>query len=54
MKIIPKTANHDADLQRIFLEVRRKTFDWLDIETFETDDFEKEAAGEFIFSGYFG
>ena len=48
LQIVEKNKNHIADLQRIFLEVRQKTFYWLDTENYNITDFDFETEGEFV------
>lgn len=36
-------------LRKIYLESRRKSFHWADIETMTLDDFDKHTEGEYIF-----
>ena len=48
LQIVEKNKNHAPDLQRIFLEVRQKTFYWLDTQDYKLTDFEHETQGEFI------
>jgi len=49
IQIFEKNKNHIPDLKRIFLEVRQKTFYWLeDIIEYNLDDFDRETAGEFV------
>lgn len=49
IQIFEKNKNHIPDLQRIFLEVRRKTFYWLeDVVDYKLTDFDHETEGEFV------
>jgi ribosomal protein S18 acetylase RimI-like enzyme len=49
IQIFEKNKNHIPDLKRIFLEVRQKTFYWLeDSIEYNLDDFDRETAGEFV------
>ena len=49
IQIFEKNKDHIPDLQRIFLEVRRKTFYWLeDVADYKLSDFDKETEGEFV------
>ncbi|MFB3386919.1 GNAT family N-acetyltransferase [Flavobacterium sp. LAR06] len=47
-QIVEKNKNHIADLQRIFLEVRQKTFYWLDTQNYNLTDFDYETQAEFV------
>jgi len=38
-------------LQRIYLESRRYSFTWLDVESYKLDDFDKHTVGEKIWLG---
>lgn len=49
LQIFEKRKDHIPDLQRIYLEIRRKTFYWLeDIKDYNLADFERDTQGEFI------
>lgn len=48
LQIVEKNKNHIADLQRIFLEVRQKTFYWLDPQKYNLTDFDFETEGELV------
>ncbi|WP_456312128.1 GNAT family N-acetyltransferase [Pseudomonas shirazensis] len=49
LQISEKRKDHIPDLQRIFLEVRQKTFYWLeDSKDYNLNDFERETEGEFV------
>jgi ribosomal protein S18 acetylase RimI-like enzyme len=48
LQIVEKNKNHIADLQRIFLEVRQKTFYWLDTQDYNLTDFDHETEAEFV------
>lgn len=49
IQIFEKNKTHIPDLQRIFLEVRQKTFYWLDdAKEYHLTDFERETKGEFV------
>ncbi|MBF4515932.1 GNAT family N-acetyltransferase [Flavobacterium sp. ANB] len=49
LQIFEKRKDHIPDLQRIYLEVRRKTFHWLeDVKEYNLTDFERDTQGEFI------
>jgi ribosomal protein S18 acetylase RimI-like enzyme len=51
--IVEKNKNHIKDLQRIFLEVRQKTFYWLDTQNYSLTDFNQETQGEFVLVAVF-
>ena len=53
LQIVEKNKNHIADLQRIFLEVRKKTFYWLDTQDYNLTDFDDETKGEFVLVALF-
>lgn len=53
LRIVEKNKNHITDLQRIFLEVRQKTFYWLDTQNFHLSDFDHETQGEFVLVAMF-
>lgn len=53
LRIVEKNKNHITDLQRIFLEVRQKTFYWLDTHNFHLSDFDHETQGEFVLVAMF-
>jgi ribosomal protein S18 acetylase RimI-like enzyme len=53
LRIVEKNKNHITDLQRIFLEVRQKTFYWLDTHNFYLTDFDRETQGEFVLVAMF-
>ena len=53
LRIVEKNKNHITDLQRIFLEVRQKTFYWLDTQNFHLSDFDHETQGEFVLVAVF-
>lgn len=53
LQIVEKNKNHIADLQRIFLEVRQKTFYWLDTQKYNLTDFDQETEGEFVLVALF-
>jgi GNAT superfamily N-acetyltransferase len=53
LQIVEKNKNHIADLQKIFLEVRQKTFYWLDIENYSLTDFDHETEAEFVLVALF-
>lgn len=53
LRIVEKNKNHIADLQRIFLEVRQKTFYWLDTQNYHLIDFDYETQGEFVLVALF-
>lgn len=54
LQIVEKRKDHIQDLQRIYLESRRKTFYWLeDIEDYNLTDFERDTQGEFILVALF-
>jgi len=53
LKIVEKNKNHIADLQRIFLKVRKKTFYWLDTQDYNLTDFDHETKGEFVLVALF-
>lgn len=40
LQIVERNKNHIADLQRIFLEVRQKTFYWVDTKNYNLTDFD--------------
>ncbi|KUJ62981.1 hypothetical protein AR687_06195 [Flavobacteriaceae bacterium CRH] len=49
LQIFEKRKDHIADLQRIYLEIRRKTFYWLeDSKDYHLSDFERDTEGEFV------
>src|SRR3954467_2238281 len=49
IQIFEKNKTHIPDLQRIFLEVRQKTFYWVeDTKDYHLTDFERETEGEFV------
>jgi ribosomal protein S18 acetylase RimI-like enzyme len=48
IQIFEKNKNHIPDLRRIFLEVRQKTFYWIDTENYKLTDFDREVEGEFV------
>ncbi|OXA81626.1 Ribosomal protein S18 acetylase RimI [Flavobacterium aquidurense] len=48
LQIVEKNKNHITDLQRIFLEVRQKTFYWLDTHNYKLTDFDSETEAEFV------
>jgi len=49
IQIFEKNKNHIPDLQRIFLDVRQKTFYWLnDVVDYTLSDFDRETEGEFV------
>lgn len=48
LQLVEKNKNHITDLQRIFLEVRQKTFYWLDTRQYNLADFNRETEGEFV------
>lgn len=49
IQIFEKRKNNIPDLRRIFLEVRQKTFYWLeDAADYKLSDFDRETDGEFI------
>lgn len=49
IQIFEKNKTHVLDLQRIFLEVRQKTFYWVeDTKDYHLTDFERETEGEFV------
>jgi len=53
LQIVEKNKNHIADLQRIFLEVRQKTFYWLDTQNYNLTDFDHETQAEFVLVALF-
>lgn len=53
VQIVEKNKKHITDLQRIFLEVRQKTFYWLDTANYDSIDFDHETEGEFILVALF-
>ena len=53
LRIVEKNKNHITDLQRIFLEVRQKTFYWLDTQNYNLTDFDHETQGEFVLVAVF-
>ena len=53
LQIVEKNKKHIPDLQRIFLEVRQKTFYWLDTQNYNLTDFDSETEGEFILVAVF-
>ena len=53
LQIVEKNKNHVADLQRIFLEVRQKTFYWLDNQNYNLTDFDYETEAEFVLVALF-
>ena len=53
VQIVEKNKKHITDLQRIFLEVRQKTFYWLDTANYDSIDFDRETEGEFILVALF-
>lgn len=53
LRIVEKNKNHITDLQRIFLEVRQKTFYWLDTQNYHLSDFDHETQGEFVLVAVF-
>lgn len=53
VQIVEKNKKHITDLQRIFLEVRQKTFYWLDTANYDFIDFDRETEGEFILVALF-
>lgn len=49
IQIFEKNKTHIPDLQRIFLEVRQKTFYWVeDTKDYHLTDFERETEREFV------
>ncbi|QOG00953.1 GNAT family N-acetyltransferase [Flavobacterium sp. MDT1-60] len=53
LQIVEKNKNHITDLQRIFQEVRQKTFYWLDTQNYNLTDFDHETQGEFVLVALF-
>jgi len=53
LQIVEKNKNHIADLQRIFLEVRQKTFYWLNTQNYNLTDFDYETETEFVLVALF-
>lgn len=53
LQIVEKNKNHIVHLQRIFLEVRQKTFYWLDTQNYNLTDFDRETEGEFVLVALF-
>jgi len=53
LQIVEKNKNHVTDLRRIFLEVRQKTFYWLDTQNYNLTDFDYETQSEFILVALF-
>ncbi|WP_264537675.1 GNAT family N-acetyltransferase [Flavobacterium sp. N1736] len=53
LQIVEIRKNYIPDLQRIFLEVRQKTFYWVDTENYNLTDFEHETEGEFVLIALF-
>ena len=53
LQIVEKNKNHIADLQRIFLKVRQKTFYWLDTQNYNLTDFDHETQAEFVLVALF-
>lgn len=54
LQIVEKRKDYIQDLQRIYLESRRKTFYWLeDIKDYNLTDFERDTQGEFILVALF-
>lgn len=53
LQIVEKNKNHIADLRRIFLEVRQKTFYWLDNQNYNLTDFDYETEAEFVLVALF-
>lgn len=48
LQIVERNKNHLVDLRRIFLEVRQKTFHWLDTQNYKLTDFDHQTQGEFV------
>ncbi len=53
LHIVERNKNHIIDLRRIFLEVRQKTFYWLDTQNYNLTDFDFETQGEFVLVAVF-
>ncbi len=49
IQIFKKNKNNIHELQRIFLDVRKKNFNWLDdVVDYTLSDFDRETEGEFV------
>lgn len=53
LQIVEKNKNYIADLRRIFLEVRQKTFYWLDTQNYNLTDFDHQTEAEFVLVALF-